>query len=270
MEHRDYQELVTAYALDALDPSEERALTEHLELCSECRAELTQMRDTAASLATAAPAAVPGDHVRQQILQRIRSESRPAQARPAVVPLKQSFGAWTTVLRLAAAVAFVALLLGIIILWRRDAAARKELARLSNQVGAQQQELQSEHERLAHQGEALRLLTSPEAKTMALAGTNAVQSARASFVYDQRSGQGILMIEGLPPTPADKAYEVWFIPKGQSPIPGPTFTVSDGQALVSHTLPSEARSPAVVAVTLEPKGGSEAPTGPVYLASPAS
>src|SRR5215471_15196269 len=270
MEHSQYQELVSGYALEALDPAEERSLREHLELCAECRAELAQMRDTAALLAHAAPAAAPGPHVRQQILRDIRGQTRAAATAPKVAPLRESSGAWASGLRLAAGIAFVALLLGVVVLWRRDAASRRELARLSDQISRQQRELQSEHDKVARQTEALALLASPDAKTMALAGTNGVQNARAAFVFDKTSGQGVLMIDGLPPSPPDKAYEVWFIPNGRPPIPGPTFTVLEGRAMISHTLPVEARSPAVVAVTLEPKSGSAAPTGPVYLSSPAS
>jgi len=71
--------------------------------------------------------------------------------------------------------------------------------------------------------------------------------------------------------PSGMAYEVWFIPKGQSPMPGKTFTVdSAGKAMMMDEMPAEARENAVVAITLEPEKGSASPTGPIYLASPAS
>jgi len=47
MEHREYEELLTLYALDALDAPDRRTLEEHLESCSVCRAELGEMRDAA-------------------------------------------------------------------------------------------------------------------------------------------------------------------------------------------------------------------------------
>jgi len=104
-----------------------------------------------------------------------------------------------------------------------------------------------------------------------LAGTATAQAARATFVYDEKSRHAMLIVDGLPETPADKAYEVWFIPKGQSPIPGRMFSVSgDGRALISDKFPLEAGPAAVVAITLEPKNGSASPTGPIYLASSAS
>ncbi len=80
----------------------------------------------------------------------------------------------------------------------------------------------------------------------------------------------MLFTEGLPPAPADKAYELWFIANGH-PLPGKVFTVDKaGRATVSDQVPPEAREKAVFAVTLEPRKGASAPTGPIYLSSPAS
>jgi anti-sigma-K factor RskA len=91
------------------------------------------------------------------------------------------------------------------------------------------------------------------------------------FVFDQKSGRAVLMTDGLPMTSAEKAYEVWFIPKGRAPMPGKVFTVDpSGHAMLTDQMPSEAMKDAVIAITVEPKSGSAAPTGPIYLASPAS
>ena len=79
MEHQEYQELLAAHALDALKASEARALTEHLDSCAQCRAELDEMRDTAALLAHASTPAAPGDEVRERILKTVHAESRDRQ-----------------------------------------------------------------------------------------------------------------------------------------------------------------------------------------------
>jgi anti-sigma-K factor RskA len=277
MEHREYQELLALHALDALDASEARPLTEHLSACAECRAELDEMRDAAALLAHASTPAAPRDGVRERILKDVRAESRGPQtaAEPAgqVIPLRPrpARTVWPNVLRLAAAIAFVAVLVGMIVFWSRDVRSRREIAQLSRQLNTQQHELLRDRDMLARQREALALLNSPEAKKMALAGTQTAQNARAMFVYDQKSGRGMLMTEGLPAAPADMAYEVWFIPKGHSPMPGKMFTVdATGHAMISDHVPMEARENAVIAITLEPKRGSAVPTGAIYLSSPAS
>jgi anti-sigma-K factor RskA len=277
MEHQEYQDLLALHALDALDASEARAMSEHLASCAACRAELDEMCDAAALLAHASTPAAPGDEVRERILKDVRAGSqdrqRVSERAAQVVSLRPQAprSLWPSVLRLAAAIAFVALLFGVIVFWRRDQQSRQNLAQLSRQLDIQQAELQHEREMLARQREALALLNSPDAKKMALAGTQTAQNARAMFVYDQKSGRGMLMTEGLPAAPADMAYEVWFIPKGHAPMPGVVFTVdSAGRAMISDQVPMEARENAVIAITLEPKRGSAAPTGAIYLSSPAS
>jgi anti-sigma-K factor RskA len=275
MEHQDYQELLVAHSLDALEVSEARELEAHLATCAECRAELTELREAGALLAHAAPAAEPRPEVRARILASVAAERKPEQPIAAysarVVPLKPPAerNLWTIGLRLAAAIAFVALLAGIIVLWRRDVRMRQEIAQLSRQANTQQHELVRDRDVLTRQREALALLNSPNAKKMDLAGTQTAQNARGTFVYDQKTGRGILMAEGLPATAADKAYELWFIPKGHSPMAGRIFTIdASGHAMLPEQMPAEAMENAVIAITLEPKKGSAVPTGAIYLSSP--
>jgi len=274
MEHQEYQELLAMHALDALDASEARPLEEHLGTCADCRAEMIELRDAAALLAHAATPAEPGAQVRTQILTNARAESpqRSAAKKSAqVIPLPQRVNKlWPNLLKLAAGVAFVALLIGVIVLWRRDVRMRQEIAQLSRQVNTQQRELVRDRDVLERQRTALAILNSPTAKKMELAGT-LTQSTRGTFVYDQKTGKAILMAEGLPATPADKAYELWFIPKGHSPMPGKIFTVdASGRAMLPTQMPAEAMAGAIVAITLEPKKGSAVPTGTIYLSSPSS
>lgn len=275
MEHEGYQELLALHALDALDASEARSLEEHLNGCAECQSELVELRDATALLAHASTPAAPRDEVRAQILNQMRAESRakPGATAANVVPLRPrtASSAWPRLLQLAAAVAFVALLLGIVVFWRRDLRQRREIAQLSHQLNSRERELARDREVLARQRDVFALLNSPDAKKMELAGSPTAQDARAMFVFDQKSGHAMLMTEGLPMAPRDMAYEVWFIPKGHSPMPGKMFTVdASGRAMVTDEMPLEARQNSVIAITLEPKVGSAAPTGPIYLSSPAS
>jgi anti-sigma-K factor RskA len=274
MEHQDYQELLALYALDALDASDARSLEEHLAGCAACRAEMVELRDASGLLAHAATPIAPRAEVRDQILAKARREQpdrKPDKAIAPVVAMPRRPQLWNNMLRLAAAVAFVALLVGVIVLWRRDLRMRQEIAQLSRQLDSQRHELVRDRDVLARQREALALLNSPTARRMELAGTQVAQAARGTFVYDQKTGRAILMAEGLPATPPDKAYELWFIPKGHSPMAGRMFTIdASGHAMLPEQMPAEAMEGAVIAITLEPKQGSTAPTGAVYLSTPSS
>jgi anti-sigma-K factor RskA len=277
MEHQEYRELLELHALDVLDVSEARVLADHLNNCAECRDELIRLRDAASLLAHASTPAKPRLEIRDQILAKVRAEqtqNRPSTATsPQVVPLtpQAARNIWAIGLRLAAGVAFVALLAGVIVLWRRDLRMRQEIAQMSRQVNTQQHELVRDRDVLGRQHEALALLNSPTARKMKLAGTKTAQSASGTFVYDQKTGQAILMAEGLPATPADKAYVLWFIPRGHSPMAGRMFTVdASGHAMLPEHMPPEAMESAVIAITLEPRKGSAVPTGEIYLSSASS
>jgi len=272
MAHQEYENLLTLRALDALDASERRELDQHLETCPECRGELSELSDSAGLLAHASPLAEPGPEVRARILNQVRNEKR-SKAASEVVPfrVRPAASPWPGLLRLAAALAFVALLAGMIVLWQRDVRSRREIARLTQDFNQQKEELARNRDALAHQRAALELMNSPGMKRMELAGTQTAATARATFVYDRQTGRAVLMTDGLPAAPSGMAYEVWFIPRGHSPMPGKTFTVdAAGHAMMMDQIPSEAREGATIAVTLEPKSGSASPTGAIYLASPAS
>ena len=276
MEHQDYQQLLVPHSLNALEVSEARELDAHLETCAECRAELVALRDDAALLAYTAEPAEPRPEVRARILESVRAErtiDRAGAMNDKVVTMRPRAirNVWTTGLRIAAGVAFVALLIGLIVLWRRDAKLQQEVAQLNRQLNTQQRELARDRDVLARQREALALLNSRDAKRLELAGSETAQNARGSFVYDQKTGKAVFVAEGLPATPSDKAYELWFIPKGHSPMPGRIFTVdSSGHALLPEQMPADAIGNAVIAITLEPKRGSAVPTGAIYLSSPKS
>lgn len=272
MEHQEYKDLLAIAALDALDGADAQQVKAHLSDCSECRSEIAELQDAAGLLAHAPTPAAPSEDVRARILSAVRAEGRkqtpierPSNVRPFPSPKVGFSGQW---LRIAAVLAFVAV---AVVLISMVLFAQRRIASLTAEIEVQKSELNREREARLQDQKALALLMSRDAKTILLAGTQTAQNARAMFVFDQKSGRAVLMTDGLPMTSADKAYEVWFIPKGHAPMPGKVFTVdSSGHAMISDQMPSEAMNGAVIAITVEPKSGSAAPTGAIYLASPAS
>jgi anti-sigma-K factor RskA len=266
MNHQEYQDLLPMHALGALDASDACAVDEHLATCENCRAELIELRDAAALLAHAAAPAEPSAALRERILTNIPQAS---QASAQVVHLsdRRPRRIWPNLLRMAAAVAMVALLIGIVVLWRRDQKLQREIAGMSHQLNAQQRELTRDRDALAREREALAMLTSPNMKKMELAGTPTAQNARGTFVLDPKTGHAMLLTNGLPATPAEMAYELWFIADGRK-MPGKVFSVdASGRAMISDQVPPEAREHGIYAITLEPKQGVTSPTGAIYLSS---
>jgi anti-sigma-K factor RskA len=104
-----------------------------------------------------------------------------------------------------------------------------------------------------------------------LNGLGPGQSASAKVALDPQTGRAMLFAYNLPPAPAGKAYQLWFISDIKHPVPGGVFNPdAQGRAVLRDQAPEAGRSAAVFAVTLEPSGGVAAPTGEKYLLSPLS
>lgn len=67
----------------------------------------------------------------------------------------------------------------------------------------------------------------------------------------------LLVAEGLADPPEDRTYQLWLL-EGTEPVSGGTFDVDDGRAIVEVDRSLEGFDGA--AVTVEPEGGSPAPT----------
>jgi anti-sigma-K factor RskA len=65
------------------------------------------------------------------------------------------------------------------------------------------------------------------------------------------------MVTGLDKAPQGKTYEAWVIPKNKAPRPAGLFPGGKPTTVHLHGVPQKG---AVVAVTVEPAGGSPAPT----------
>jgi hypothetical protein len=113
--------------------------------------------------------------------------------------------------------------------------------------------------------ELLQLLSSQDVRLVDLKGLEAAPAARAKLFWNPGARSGILLINGLPKTPTDKAYELWGI-AGTEPVPAGVFRVDDqGQARFRMPILGQGKNFDKFAVTLEPAAGVEKPSGPMVL-----
>ncbi len=79
------------------------------------------------------------------------------------------------------------------------------------------------------------------------------------------NGTATLHVDGLSAAPSGKTYEAWVIPAGGSPRPAGLFPTGENATVhLRETVPHNA----VVAVTVEPAGGSSHPTSTPFFTSP--
>lgn len=222
-------ELAAAYALDALDDRERDAFEAHLTDCDECRAELADFRETAALLAYAMEMPEPRAELRERVLEEARRE-RPHQS---VVVLRPRRALAVTGLAAAAAVA-AAVGLG---LWATS---------LSTSLDA-------ERNALADSARAAAILADDDARRLTL--------GEHGEVVRTPDGEAVMIVRNLDEAPSGKTYEAWVIGPG-GPIKAGLFDGGDQEIVL---LDEPLGTGAIVAVTLEPEGGSEQPTSDVLF-----
>jgi anti-sigma-K factor RskA len=85
-------------------------------------------------------------------------------------------------------------------------------------------------------------------------------------LVDAASGDAAIVLSGLAPIEEGKAYELWAIRGKKAPEPAGMVAVSDehGGALRVPSVPRPSEVTAF-AVSIEPRGGSTSPTGPIVL-----
>lgn len=236
MTHDELEELLGAYALDALDPEERQAVDEHLVSCPRCRAELAAHHDVAALLGNSvvdAPAGVPEDlwdrissslQDEPPVLARFARQSR----RPRLA-LLLPIGAAA-----AAAVVLVVALLAV------------KVGNLDGQLGT-----------LSHQTTVASVLLNPSHKTVEL--TSAVHASwRATVIY-LPDGDGYLVNPSMPTVSSRQTFQLWALSSGKVVSLGVLGSHPSGAPLrVEPTM-------TVLMITAEPLGGTPVPTTPVLV-----
>jgi anti-sigma factor RsiW len=230
MEDEELHELAALYALDALDPEDERVFERHLSGCERCRREVESLRDAAGALAYVADPAEPPPGLNQRILAAARAERVAA-----VVPLPRRLR-----LRAAPAIAAVAACavigLGIWAVSLSRSLDREQTARRRDMP-------------------ALELLSRRDVRIAQLSGRNGALLVTSD-------GEAALILSGVPRAPAGKAYEAWVVGRGR-PQPAGLFPGGPGRPVARITRPVPRG--AVVGVTLERAEGSERVTGRILF-----
>ncbi|GGC04158.1 anti-sigma factor domain-containing protein [Cellulomonas carbonis] len=234
MTRDEARELLGAYALDAVDDDERRAVEELVAADPEAAAELAGLRATAAALGTATPSAPP-DRVRDAVLASLATT--PQEGR--VVDLAQQRERREQRVRRPLPLA-----------WAAAAAVAVVLAAGVPGTLAWQQ-----HERAVAAEERADLL----ADVLADPGATLLRDAVAgggeavAVLTDERA---LLVAQDLPGLDDDRVYQVWAMRDGV-PVAAGLLDLRDGGAarVLDDYRPGDG-----VALSVEPAGGSQQPT----------
>ena len=278
MEHAEIKDLIPLKALSRLDPDEARAVDEHLALgCDECERELESFNEALAAMAIVeAGGDGPSDRIWSRLQTRLDA-SRPAQRIEDRSTRGSSRGRGLAMLGSAAAAAVVAIAVSYSFFNSR---MRTDTSETSNDIAALTAKVIEVQRNLDTTGDQLAALQAkvaqttdltlaslgPDAQVARLAGLDPSPSANGTVAINHGQGTAMLEVNGLPPTPDDKEYEVWWIGAKQGPLRAGLFEPSShGATIVSLDLPPSGEVVIASAITLEPLGGVEKPSGAMYL-----
>jgi anti-sigma-K factor RskA len=253
------RDLLPLLALDVLDVDERDVLDDHLLSCPACRAEMASYTETAASLALAVEQVDPPLALKQRVLAAARRPRALAFATTLAGDGERNprLSGWRR--HLSSLVAAAALLLAAgSALWAMN--LRTELENQSAQI-------ESLSERAQNYQRVTGVLQAADTQVRLLNGTPDAPAAIGRVYVDPQTGEGMLMVRGLPPLPAGKTYQLWVVgTDGQRESAGLlTWTDRQGNGYTLIQCPEKLARWRWFRVTQEPAGGSNDPTGPRVL-----
>jgi len=227
---------LSSYALQALDPNEAQSVAEHLLTCQECRQQLKAYSAVADGLLFAVPPKTPPAQLRSSL------EARIAAGRPVAAPPRRGFR--FSIFQAALGAAVVVLL-----------AVTAYLAYQVNDLKQQQQALLQ----LLQQNQTSLALISQLGVSVIPLQTNQVAG---NIVISPDGQNGVLFVHGLSPLDPNHTYQVWLIPASGSPQSAGVFQVPQNQSTsyLSIRSPVPIQDFSNIGITVEPSGGSQAPT----------
>jgi hypothetical protein len=245
--HDEANDLAGLYVLDALLPDERAAVDDHLASCPLAHPDFAELGSVVPALASSAePVGAPAAlkrRVREAYVADRRqldgSASPSLPVAPAVrrAPARQPVSGWLGWAVAAAAV----LVLAVVSVWAVGVRSAADRA----------------NERASQLNQAIAAMTQQGSQVALLHGSGQA-AAVGGFVAIPPDGSGWMVMTDVPAAPSGTTYQAWYIANGTPVSAGLMSADKDGRVIASGIRPVPGTS--VVAVTIEPAGGSQQPT----------
>lgn len=274
MDHAAIDELAGAIVLGALTPDEAREVADHLRECPRCARRIAELRAVARLLPEAVEPVEAPPTLKARVLAAALADER-SQAPAEEAPLVSAEGSGTGAPHgLAAPIPSAHRGPR----WREHvppgwAAAVAALLLISAGLGYANVQLQMRWE--AEQRRANELLGRAErserivevlqagGRAWALQAADGAAGAVGAVAPNPGGASATVVVHDLAPPPPDADYQLWVIRDGTPHDAG--LLRPDASGLAISTIAEDPTRAQVVAVTLERKGGSPEPRGPVVL-----
>lgn len=240
-DHEEIQSLLPEYALGIV-PDEQRAVIEgHLTTCRECGAILDEYREVERGLLQLCEAVQPPPGIRARLIAATASEPEPASWFERLLQRGRS--------RIAVSALLALLVISNLFLLNQTLSLQDRIERLSEKQ--QTSEV------------ALAIANYPNAQIAGIEG----EGVGGTFVYDPDLRFAAAYAWGLRELPSDKTYQAWLISADGSRTDAGLVQADPDSRFVTFIVqsPSPFSEFAGFGMTIEPAGGSQAPTGEKVL-----
>lgn len=261
MTKEEAQELGPLYALGALDEAVSDELKTHLdEFPDALRLEIASWQSVAGLLPLALELPDAPVRLKERILAGLvdpASQPHPSSNVVPFMPAEKLRRPWGAILSAAAA---ILLAVTAAVLYQQNVKLTADVTALTSELDAKQSELLAQRQQLDE-------VVARATRMVPLSGDAAAPQASARLFWDTDRQEWVIYFFNLPALPEDKDYQLWYITNDQRKLSARVFRASQtGRTELRVTLPRDlAPTLAATAVTVEPKGGSQQPTGPLFL-----
>jgi anti-sigma-K factor RskA len=248
------EELAAVFAVAAMTVEERDQYIEHLGICPVCEELAGQFRGVVELLPDALAVEPASPDLKSRVLAQAAAESGRGTARvpqrPAS-PRQRRFGwLWPAGGSPLPAAAMAVLVMAVLGLTAWNMALRQNVQERDQVL-------------LQHQAVIRSLVAGGQVHQVK--GTEAAPEAAAVLIQNSGREDSVLIITGLASLPAGMEYQVWhIIGQDVAPIGAGTFSIPDSNALLV-TIPINFSPTESIGVSVEPAGGSPAPTGDIVL-----
>jgi anti-sigma-K factor RskA len=234
----DLHTLSGAYAIDALSLEDADLFKTHLDACPACRQEVRELQATAAEMGAAEAVASPPDLKARVLAAATREPQLPPKVRQLDRGSDRRPQNWFPRLMASAAAAVLIAAAGIGYLQVRDDSTPKDTLAAN----------------------VVRVFDAPDAHHATVGTTN---GGEVSVATSPSLNQMAVDTEELPDLTDGKVYQLWAVADGSFASAGLLENPDTGAAMAMPAAGTK------VAITIEPPGGSEQPTGePIFSVRP--
>jgi anti-sigma-K factor RskA len=254
MNNERFEDLKDAYVLGALPEEERLSFEDYLAAHPERQAEVDELGAVAGLLAFSPQEQEPSPELRSRVMEVVEAEAEPRRVAGRSTLAK--VGDYLSIRSLALGAA--ALLVIGLLSW--NVMLQGQVEDLQGRVQDAQGQVQDLQTQVEDAQDRQQIQQSP---TIELEGSWADQGANAE-VASIHKNQVILVAKDMPSVPEDRTCQIWVI---SNDVPKPSGLFQPEGNMTATPITNSITKADVIAVTVEPAGGSEQPTSdPVLLA----